>query len=149
MDCFFLDMLQKSAKCKTEIIILKDHNKENYFALYKTQGKTIGLRRSERKNIYSYIGKMQSDNPGNKMLITNKLKMTNLKQIARERCLIRLAVLRKIALLILVRQSQQLEIIPTLTPFQEQGQKTKQVPKLRPQKNETKKLKNNFCTEKN
>ena len=62
---------------------------------------------------------MQSDNPGNKMLITNKLKMTNLKQIARERCLIRLAVLRKIALLILVRQSQQLEIIHTLTPFQE------------------------------
>ena len=62
---------------------------------------------------------MQSDNPGNKMLITNKLKMTNLKQIARERCLIRLAVLRKTALLILVRQSQQLEIIPTLTPFQE------------------------------
>lgn len=149
MDCFFLDMLQKSAKCKTEIIILKDHNKENYFALYKTQGKIIGLRRSERKNIYSYIGKMQSDNPGNKMLITNKLKMTNLKQIARERCLIRLAVLRKIALLILVRQSQQLEIIPTLTPFQEQGQKAKQVPKLRPQKNKTKKLKNNFCTEKN
>lgn len=53
------------------------------------------------------------------MLITNKLKMNNLKQIARERCLIRLAVLRKIALLILVRQSQQSEIIPTLTPFQE------------------------------
>ena len=54
MDCFFLDMLQKSAKCKTEIIILKDHNKENYIVLYKTQGKTIGLRRSERK-IYIVI----------------------------------------------------------------------------------------------
>ena len=52
MDCFFLDMLQKSAKCKTEIIILKDHKKENYIVLCKTQGKTIGLGRSERKYIY-------------------------------------------------------------------------------------------------